>query len=398
MRQREGKHQATEGAQGLHRLRICLRLWDWSEWSRQVFRGVQRVAHSHPHWQLHAVATPPNDDEELDQVLWDGVMTCVHDNVSALRRLMRTHGTKVVSFSSAPAAKLRGIPSVLANDQTIARAIGQHLLSGGFRRFAYLTQARPYPFEDLRAKATIEFCDSVHCPCEISPSGFELRARPRALTKWVVRLPKPVGIFACRIKEAHAIVKACEGAGIAIPNEVAIVAWDDDAVLAESISPNISAAVFPAERLGYAAATLLERLLRGEAPPRAPILVEPSGILHFRQSSDVSTIADRDVHLTNQFIQEHCGEPLSVKELVSTMQVSRSKLEQDFHRVTGKTLNQTIVAAHLERAKQLLLETRWPVERVAKSAGFGTKQHFHRTFRRAERTTPSQYRRRYGAV
>jgi AraC family transcriptional regulator len=87
-----------------------------------------------------------------------------------------------------------------------------------------------------------------------------------------------------------------------------------------------------------------------------------------------------------------------VKELIAAMQVSRSKLEQDFHRVTGKTLNQTIVAAHLERAKQLLLETRWPVERIAKSAGFGTKQHFHRTFHRAEGTTPAQYRRRYGAV
>jgi LacI family transcriptional regulator len=167
--------------------------------------------------------------------------------------------------------------------------------------------------------------------------------------------------------------------------------------LAVSISPSVSGAVVPAERLGYEAATLLDRLLDGGTPPREPIIVEPSGLLHVRQSSDVSTIADRDVHLAVQYIQEHAAHPLGVKQLVSELQISRSKLERDFHRVTGKTMNQMIVAAHLDLAKQLLVETRWPLDRLAKSAGFGSKQHFHRTFRRVEGMTPALYRRQFRA-
>jgi LacI family transcriptional regulator len=380
------------------RLRICLRLWDWSEWCRQVFRGVQGVAHSHPEWQLQVIASPPDSEEELGQIQWDGIMTHVPDNVSELRRLMRSRRSRIVSFTAAPATGLRGVPSVRANDMAVARAIGKHLLSGGYRRFAYVTQSRPYAFEDFRARAVLEFSKFVGRPCDFSPRADHPRTRSRTIMKWLARLEKPVGLFAFSIHEAVVVVKACAAAGIAIPDELAVVAWDDDSVQAESVSPSISAAVYPAERLGHAAATLLDRLLRGEFAPKEPVLVEPSGILHVRQSSDVSTIADRDVHLARQYILEHSGVPLAVTELVSAMEVSRSKLERDFQRVTGKTLNQAIVAAHLERSKQLLLETRWPLERVAKNAGFGTKQHFHRTFRHVEEMTPDQYRRRFGAV
>jgi LacI family transcriptional regulator len=387
----------TAGGDG-RRLRICLRLWDWSEWCRQVFRGVQGVAHSHPDWQLQVIASPPDEEEELGRMTWDGIMTHVPDNAAELRRLMRTRHSKIVSFTAATATALRGLPSVRANDAAVARAIGKHLLSGGYRRFAYVTQSRPYAFEDFRARAVQEFAKSVSRPCDFSPRADNPRTRSRTIMKWLSRLEKPVGLFAFSIHEAVVVVKACAAAGIIVPDEVAVVAWDDDSVRAESVSPSISAAVYPAERLGHAAATMLERLLRGESPPKEPVLVEPSGILHVRQSSDVSTIADRDVHLARQYILEHSSQPLAVTELVSAMEVSRSKLERDFQRVTGRTLNEAIVGAHLDRSKQLLLETRWPVERVAKNAGFGTKQHFHRTFRHAEGMTPAQYRRRFGSL
>jgi AraC-like DNA-binding protein len=87
-----------------------------------------------------------------------------------------------------------------------------------------------------------------------------------------------------------------------------------------------------------------------------------------------------------------------VKQLIAELHVSRSKLERDFRRVTGQTLNEAIVAAHMERARQLLVETDWPIDRVAKYAGFGTKRHFHRIFSRMQKTTPDQYRRRYAPV
>ena len=61
----------------------------------------------------------------------------------------------------------------------------------------------------------------------------------------------------------------------------------------------------------------------------------------------------------------------------------------------GKTLKEAIMTAHLERATQLLLETPWPLDKLARAAGFGTTRHFHRTFLRTKRITPMEYRRRF---
>jgi len=45
-----------------------------------------------------------------------------------------------------------------------------------------------------------------------------------------------------------------------------------------------------------------------------------------------------------------------------------------------------------------LLETDSALERVAEYSGFGTKQHFHRTFARYVEMTPGQYRERFGTI
>jgi LacI family transcriptional regulator len=387
----------TNGDKG--RLRILVRLWEWSEWCRQVFRGVQGFAQSCPDWQLHVVTGLQDISGNLGKIEWDGILTHVLWNHKAIRRVWRAGRTKIVSFTAAPPSALREMPSARVNDSVVARAIGQHLLSAGFRKFAYHAQERPYPVQDFRRDAVLEFAKSVGCSCTVSGSALSgSGAAPRVLQRWVARLDKPVGIFAWSMPVAIRIIQACADGDVAVPDEVAVVSWDDDPLLAQSIVPNVSAAVIPAERLGHEAAALLDRLLRGEPTPKEPVIVEPSGVLHVRQSSDVSSLANRDVYLAIQYIRERAGRPLGVKELVEEMHISRSKLERDFHRVTGRTLNQEIVAAHLERAKQLLVETHWPLDRLAKNAGFGTKQHFHRTFARSEGITPTEYRRRFGAV
>jgi LacI family transcriptional regulator len=164
---------------------------------------------------------------------------------------------------------------------------------------------------------------------------------------------------------------------------------------AENMEPTLSGMVLPAERLGYEAAALLDRLMAGEPAPADPVLVSPPGVLHVRQSSDVSSIEDRNVLLAVQYIHERAAEPLSVRQVTRAIWVSRGKLGQDFQRFRGHTIHEEIVLAHLQRAKQLLRETDWPVERVWEGAGFGTKQHFYRVFLHRERVTPAQYREKF---
>ena len=374
-------------------LRIAVRLWDWSDWCRQVMRGIQSYAHSKPDWRLYIVSGANEAGGLLHRRQnWDGMLTHVLGEVAAVRGLIRYAHTRVVTLSARPPRALKDIPAVRVNDDAVAMAIGNHFLAGGFRQFAYYGIRGPVRCIDYRAAAILKFARSVDCPCQMTEGGLGAAPTMSALVKWVRRLPKPVGLFAWNMPQARTIVQACQRVGISVPDQVAVVAWDDDAVLAESIEPTITGAVLPAERLGQEAARLLDRLLAGEKPPSETLLVEPTGLLHIRKSYDAETIPDRPVYLAEQFIREHAADTLAVSDVAKYLRISRRSLENHFKRVNGKTVNAAIMTAHIQRARQLLLETNWPLHRVAKRAGFGTSRHFHRIFLQQEGKTPKQYR------
>ena len=378
-------------------LRVALRVYDWSEWCRHVIRGVQRFAHERPDWQLLVAVGPPGTTRILRKGMqWDGIITHVLKDVKGYKRVMRGGHTKIVSFSASIPRPLRDLPSVRVDDMEVARSIGRHFLAGGFRRFAYggaLTSTQ----EDLRLAAMTAFAESENCPLEV----YRPRAgRPthRSLVRWAAKLSKPIGIVTWNMDEARHVVEACLEAGVAIPEQAAVVAWDDDVMAAEGLSPTISAVDLPAERLGYESARMLDGLLSGDSPPAQPLLVEPSGILRVRQSSDVSTLQDRDVYLALQYIREHAAEGMKVDALVKVLRVSRRKLEQHFLRVTGRTLHDAIIAVRLDRAKQLLIETDWGMDRIAERCGMSTKKTLRRLFAEREGMTPTDYRGRFGAT
>ncbi len=378
-------------------LRIAVRLWDWSQWCRQVMRGIQSYAHSRPNWRLYTVSGQ-NESGAIfhSRQNWDGIVTHVLTDVAAIRGLMAKRGTRVVSFSSRPPTALRRLPAVRVNDEAVAAVIGRHFLAGGFRQFGYYGVRGPVRCLDFRAAAVVKFIESVNCPCDFVVSGAGAAPTLAAVVRWVARLPKPVGIFAWNMAQARTVIQACERAGIGVPEQAAVVAWDDDPVLAESIVPSISAAILPAEQLGYEAARRLDELLRGKDASAEARLVEPTGLLHIRESSDAASVPDRRVYLAAQFIRENAGRALGVTDVAACLGISRRALERQFRRVTGETVNAAILAAHVQRAKQLLVETPWPVTRIAKQAGFGTQRQLHRVFRRRESLTPQEYRKRFG--
>jgi LacI family transcriptional regulator len=194
---------------------------------------------------------------------------------------------------------------------------------------------------------------------------------------------------------ARIVAEACGRAKCPIPTDVAIVAGDDEPTEAEHHEPTLTGIVLPAERLGFEAAKLLDHLMAGGAAPKDPVLIEPAGVTHVRQSSDVSSLPDRQVHLAVQFIREHANQPLTVPQVAKAMRMSRSNLDYQFVRALGHTPRVEIAHAHIERAKRLLLETNWPIARVAQEAGFGSWRQFYRSFELQEMMTPTVYRQRY---
>ena len=72
-----------------------------------------------------------------------------------------------------------------------------------------------------------------------------------------------------------------------------------------------------------------------------------------------------------------------------------SSFSQMFRTATGQSAHQFVLAARIERAKELLKGSQRVID-VALSCGFQTQQHFSRVFRALCNLSPTEYRRREG--
>lgn len=365
-------------------------------WREQVMRGVAAYAHEHGPW--HVYTAPEGFENSLfftRGYQWNGVLTRIGS-----RRLAQAIGRLGVPAVNISQLQIAGVtlPRVVVDEAKLAGIAVQHLLSGGFRRFAYCGLAGA---PDERGRAFHQAVRDLGYPCVAYRHFTRLAARAswqqrqKDLARWVKSLAKPAGIMTWNADVGCRLLEACNQAAVAVPREVAIIAGDDDRMKCELCDPTVSAVEFPAQQIGYEAATLLDRLMSGAPAPAQPVLIEPSGIIFLRQSSDVGHLAERDVHLAVQFIREHAGERIDIPQVAHHVRVSRRWLERHFHRVLGHSPHDEIRAARLDLARKYLLETDWPAARIAAAAGFGSASYLTSFFRRETGMTPGAFRVRF---
>ena len=139
--------------------------------------------------------------------------------------------------------------------------------------------------------------------------------------------------------------------------------------------------------VGYEAARLLHRLIRGMAVPAKPILVPPLRLVT-RQSSDVVAVDDPEVATCMRFIRYHAHEPIGIKHVLAAVPIARRTMERRFRELVGRSPKEEIARIRLERAKRLLEETDLKIPRVAERSGFIRPVIFSEFFRRETDMTP----------
>ena len=92
------------------------------------------------------------------------------------------------------------------------------------------------------------------------------------------------------------------------------------------------------------------------------------------------------------YIDTHYMEPLTLALLARKSLLSREYLCRLFKRIIGRAPIEYLMSVRLFHAKQLLIITSDPIERIASQSGFSSQQHFHEVFKRSIHTTPGRYR------
>jgi LacI family transcriptional regulator len=289
-------------------------------------------------------------------------------------------------------------PQVRVDHRLVGQAAAEHLRNCGLQHFAFVGNAHHLYSTEREAG----FRDALTAVGHAADHFYERHARSyrqrgrllvvdERLRRWLQALPKPVGIFAGHDVWALQVVEACRLAGLRVPEDVAVVGADNDDLLCELARPSLSSVIVPAERVGYEAAALLDRLLAGDKPPREPVLIPPPGVVG-RKSSDVLAIDDPVVAQAVRFLRDSAHLPLRVSDVLRAVPVSRRVLERRFRAVLERGLAAEIRRLHVEKAKQLLAKSELPMQTIAERCGFSSQYQFSRAFRREVGMTPTDFR------
>lgn len=327
----------------------------------------------------------------------DGILTLINARTDIIRYIRRQPAPCVDFGAFRPDIPLA---RVCGDHRLIGRAAADHLIERGFTHAAYFATEwlRPH---SLRGSG---FCDRFSACTGRRPASLVWAKHPgsenddwRSLNRWLKRelraLPKPLAVFCYCDYDAAKVESACLEAGLAVPDDVAILGVDNDALVCENQRVPLSSVRHERFRVGYEGAALLDRLMRGREPPAAPILIPPRGV-ELRDSTDSFAVSDPTVRTVVQFFRENLGNAIGVAEAAAAVQLPAYKLEAHFARMIGQTVYAMLLRLRLFEARRLLTLTGLPVKEIARRTGFCHAQHLSNAFRRAEHCTPLQYRRR----
>lgn len=365
-------------------------------YGRAVLAGIASYVRTHKPWTIsgnpeRAVA-PIRDLRH-----WDGDGIIAQAYTPGMAALLREITIPTVNVSQRlPRSE---VPSVLCDDDAVGRMGAKYLVDRGFRNFGFAGFAG-HRYSVQRAAGFVAELREAGFVCHAYESSPVEMARGRwrselqRLGQWISGLPKPTAVMCCNDVRARHVAQVCLDNSLRVPEEIALLGADNDELICEMSNPPLSSVDLRVKTIGYAAAELLDAMMNGAAKPTTPTLIPPAGIVT-RVSSDVLAIDDTDVAAALRFIRENAFRTITIDEVVAATGSGRRQLERRFARSLNRTIGAQVTLAHIERARQLLIDTDLNTTEVASRCGYRYLQQFNEMFRRHTGFTPARFRKRY---
>lgn len=95
-----------------------------------------------------------------------------------------------------------------------------------------------------------------------------------------------------------------------------------------------------------------------------------------------------------RLMQDHIADPLPIERIANLAGLSQRQILRHFRESFGQTVNHFYFDLRLQKANELLRQTRLPVSQVAIATGFATHSSFARAFQKKYGAAPKDWRRR----
>lgn len=290
-----------------------------------------------------------------------------------------------------------GVPKIRPDNVGIGHLGAEHFIERGYQKFGFAGFGNTLWARERR-DGFVEAVRLAERECSVFEVDYPGDATPfweeeqiGKLADWLKGLPKPIGIMACVDLRAQQLISAAHAAGLLVPEEIAILGANNDTIRCELADPALSSVAPNAFQSGYRAAALLGELLAGIEPKDINQRVEPLGVVT-RHSTDVLAVEDRNVAAALSFIREKACLGITVNQVLEHAHASRSQMERKFRQYIGRSPQSEIRRVQLRKIRQLLLETDFPLKRIAELTGFEHMEYMCVLFKRVTGVSPGSYR------
>ena len=283
----------------IRRVAIVLRMSGSA--GRDILSGVFHFTRMHPNWHTRLFQMPseftPDAFLAESAVGLDGIIASEPgpDETAALVRDSKIPLSFIGDPGPVLSTRRNGIAFTRNDDDQIGRIGARYLVSlGAHRAYGFVpTTSRQY-WSDSRERGFTEELKLRKAEPVVfrSPGAAGSREDLAALKEWLVALPKPAAVMTAWDTRATQVLNLCQEARIKVPRHISVLGVDNDELLDESCVPPLTSILPDHEKLGYAAARALERLMAERVPKDTkPFLIRTSAIRNLIREQKVEQIS-----------------------------------------------------------------------------------------------------------
>jgi len=376
-------------------------------WGRNLTRSVVKYAAIHGPWTfdrqpnyylpVHMTKKPPKLIGRIRQYQPDGIIMSVPNRQE--EKELAILGIPIIVTGHKEGRYSSFANVIISDDFAIGRMAAKHLLERGFNFFAFC--GYNIFWSHGRCTGFVQTIEEAGYKVQIykQPSLAKNRSwelEQFILTDWLKSLAKPVGLMACADHRSLAIVEACKIAGLRIPIDIAIIGVDNDDLYCNLSPQPLSSVALSSEQTGYAAAELMDKMLKGEVKMTGQVIKAHPTHIAQRQSTDTLAIEDKEVARAIHYIRNNPRKLLRVDDVAEASMMSKRTLQKKIRKAIGHSVYDEIKNVQTEYIAQLLRDTNMSITQIALTIGYPGPEHISRLMQKINGISASEYRKKFG--
>lgn len=369
-------------------------------WEADMLVGIMDAVRDQTDWRVHLNRTPdlPGVGRPRFSALSGAIVG------STMPRVASALHKSEVPFVCLGYTPRPGGDSLMLDNEASGRAAARHLHALGYPGLVFMPNGTSR-FCPMRAEGFLQESKQLGVRAETFQDGprqrkakiWSLDRQIRDFAELLMRLPKPVGVYANDESHGQRVEEAAVLAGLSIPGEVGICCHSNADLFCEYCDPSLSSVTFDLKQAGRRAVELLAERLAAPGRARRVERFAPSPLTP-RASTDLLSIREPEVSRFLERLRTMMAEQPDLDSLARKAGMSRSTMERRVRRVTGKTPGECLRGFRIREATRLLRETDPDLAAIAAEVGYADKTVLSHAVKRATGSVPGTFRRKHPAT